>query len=331
MELNLETIPGYISTTPSLQEKFYREVIDGLSCHPKKLSSKYFYDKKGDRLFQRIMAMPEYYLTRCEMDIFSNRTQELANIMTADSDQPFDLIELGAGDALKSTYLLEYLVQQRADFTYMPIDISGNILSILSQKLETELPSLDIFPLEGEYFEMLDKASALSNKRKIVLFLGSNIGNMELEEAYAFCKKLKDKMNKGDILVVGFDLRKNPAQILNAYNDRTGITAAFNLNLLVRINSELGANFDLKQFQHYQHYDPISGACRSYLVSLIDQKVTIADQTIQFQENELTYMEVSQKFSFSEIEQLAEYAGFESIGEISDAKKWFVDAVWQVK
>lgn len=331
MELNLETIPTNISTTPSIQKKFYQDVIDGLSCHPKKLSSKYFYNKNGDRLFQRIMAMPEYYLTRCEMDIFSNKTQELANIMTADRDQPFDLIELGAGDALKSTYLLKYLVQQRVDFTYMPIDISGNILSILSQKLETELPRLDIFPLEGEYFEMLDKANALSNKRKIVLFLGSNIGNMELEEAYAFCKKLKGKMNKGDVLVVGFDLRKNPTLILNAYNDQTGITAAFNLNLLVRINSELGANFDLKQFQHYQHYDPISGACRSYLVSLIDQKVTIADQTIQFQENELTYMEVSQKFSSSEIEQLAGYAGFDSIGEISDAKKWFVDAVWQVK
>lgn len=331
MVLNRVVQISALETKHNAQDKFDWDVVNGLSNYPKKLYSKYFYDKNGDKLFQRIMSMPEYYLTRCELDIFSNKTRELANIITVGSDQPFDLIELGAGDAMKSSFLLNYLVDQGMDFTYMPIDISGNILSVLNQNLRVEMPCLDFLPLEGEYLEMLDKANALSTRKKIVLFLGSNIGNMELEEAYDFCKQLNSKLNKGDVLVVGFDLRKNPATILNAYNDQTGITAAFNLNLLARINRELGADFDLRQFQHYQHYDPISGACRSYLVSLIDQKVTIADQTIYFRENELTYMEVSQKFSCSEIEQLARYAGFDSIGEISDAKNWFVDSVWQVK
>lgn len=331
MELNLAVQTSTILTENPVQDKFYCDVVNGLSHYPKKLSSKYFYDSNGDKLFQRIMSMPEYYLTGCELDIFSNKTRELANIVTAGSDQPFDLIELGAGDAMKSSFLLKYLVDQGMDFTYMPIDISGNILSVLKQNLRMGIPGLDILPLEGEYFEMLDKASTLSTRRKIVLFLGSNIGNMELDEAHEFCNHLNSKLNTGDVLVVGFDLRKNPATILNAYNDHTGITAAFNLNLLTRINNELGADFDLNNFQHYQHYDPISGACRSYLVSLIDQKVSLAGQTFHFRENELTCMEVSQKFSVAEIEQLARYAGFSSIGKISDRKNWFVDAVWQVQ
>lgn len=331
MELNQSVKISAKERRPDGLGKFYLDVVNGLSVNPKKLSSKYFYDSNGDNLFQKIMGMPEYYLTRCELDIFSNKTSELANIATAGLQHPIDLIELGAGDARKSRFLLRYLVEQGMDFTYVPIDISGNILSVLDKNLRTEIPSIDILPMEGEYFEMLDRASSLSARKKIVLFLGSNIGNMELAEAHVFCKRLNTTLNKGDVVVIGFDLRKNPATILGAYNDKSGITAAFNLNLLARINNELGADFDMSQFQHYQHYDPISGACRSYLVSLVDQEVTLADQTIHFSENELTYMEVSQKFSQTEIEQLAKSAGFNSLGILKDGKNWFVDAVWQVK
>lgn len=310
-------------------DSFRTDVLEGLKNSPKRLSSKYFYDKTGDQLFQEIMAMPEYYLTRCELDIFKNKTADLARLIIPENE-PFDLIELGAGDAMKSTFLLKHLIEKGIQFTYMPIDISGNILSILKEKLSRELPDLEIAALEGEYFEMLQKAASLSGRKKVILFLGSNIGNMNPEEAEQFCHSLNRNLTSGDRVLVGFDLKKNPHTILNAYNDGKGVTAAFNLNLLTRINRELDADFDLKQFQHYQTYDPISGACKSYLVSLQKQTVKIENDSILFEENELIDMEISQKFSEERIEELREKSGFKRIGEIKDSKKWFVDTVWQV-
>ncbi|MCY0969224.1 L-histidine N(alpha)-methyltransferase [Chryseobacterium wangxinyae] len=310
-------------------DKFQADVLEGLKNTPKKLSSKYFYDKTGDRLFQEIMAMPEYYLTKCELDIFENKTEKLTDFI-ASGNEAFDLIELGAGDAMKSTYLLQYLVEHGRDFTYMPIDISGNILSVLNEKLSVKIPKLEIVSMEGDYFEMLHKAAAMSSRKKVVLFLGSNIGNMNTDEAENFCIELKKNLHSGDVVLIGFDLKKNPHTILNAYNDQTGITAAFNLNLLTRINRELNANFEIKDFQHFQTYDPVSGACRSYLISLKDQNVKISDEFVEFKENELIDMEVSHKFSETDIIKLAEKSGFKMIGEIKDSKNWYVDSIWQV-
>lgn len=323
-------LDSHAETEKNAADLFRSDVLNGLQSTPKKLSSKYFYDKTGDHLFQQIMAMPAYYLTRCELDIFQNKTDELIELLIP-GNESFDLIELGAGDAMKSTYLLERLTSKGIDFTYMPIDISGNILSILHEKLSNRLPDMKITCLEGDYFEMLQKAAALSNRKKVVLFLGSNIGNMTLEEAEDFCVHLNKSLSSKDRVLVGFDLKKNPHIILNAYNDEEGITAAFNLNLLSRINNELGGNFDLKQFQHYQTYDPVSGACRSFLVSLISQQVTIGNTRISFEENELIDMEISQKFSPEKIRELGEKSGFSITGEIRDSKKWFVDVIWQVQ
>ena len=310
-------------------DHFLNDVLTGLQSNPKHLSSKYFYDKTGDELFQKIMAMPEYYLTRCELDIFKNKTSGLAEAIRFD-DQPFDLIELGAGDAMKSTYLLKYLSEKRADFTYMPIDISGNILSVLENNLKDKLPEINIKTLEGEYFQMLKKAMKLSSRRKVILFLGGNIGNMTSKEAEKFCTSLHQLLNSGDIVLIGFDLKKNPFTVLNAYSDKSGITAEFNLNLLTRINRELGGNFDIEQFEHYESYDPITGACRSFLISLKNQQVKIEEETIDFAENEVIDMEVSQKFSKSDIEYLAEKSGFSITRNISDSKEWFIDSIWKV-
>lgn len=324
-QLNIDT---YINDeVVNTNDQFLKDILDGLHQNPKHLQSKYFYDKKGDALFQEIMAMPEYYLTRCEMDIFQNKTQELANIII-DDQSPFELVELGAGDASKSLHLLQYLKNAKAQFTYMPIDISGNILSVLDKKMHDNIPDLDITLLEGDYFDMLKKTSKLSARRKAVLFLGSNIGNMELHEAGDFCKQLRKNLNKGDIVLVGFDLKKDPKIILNAYNDPKGVTAAFNLNLLERINKELKANFDLSQFEHYQNYDPLNGACRSYLVSLEDQNVNIENESFHFKKDEVIYMEVSQKFSIDDMEKLALSSGFKTINTITDSKEWFADTFW---
>ncbi|MBW8522917.1 L-histidine N(alpha)-methyltransferase [Chryseobacterium chendengshani] len=310
-------------------DSFRSDVLEGLNKNPKKLLSKYFYDKTGDQLFQKIMNMPEYYLTQCELDIFKNKTKELADTILSNKE-PFDLIELGAGDAKKSSFLLKYFVDKGVDFTYMPIDISGNILSVLQDKLADDLPSLDIIALEGDYFDMLNKATSISKRRKIVLFLGGNIGNMDMEESYHFCHELKRKLNQGDLLLIGFDLKKNPHTILNAYNDAEGITSAFNLNLLSRINRELDADFDVSEFQHYQTYNPISGACKSFLVSRVKQNVHIGTFEFSFEENEVIDMEISQKFSRDDIVRLAENSGFHILDEINDDRKWFVDCIWQV-
>lgn len=177
--MNTQFVKDLKKTEDKNTTDFRKGVLDGLRLSPKKLSSKYFYDKAGDHLFQQIMAMPEYYLTNCELDIFRNKTEELAKYIIADNS-PFDLIEMGAGDALKSSYLLQYLSKRNVDFRYMPIDISGHILRVLDEKLSHEIPSLEVVALEGEYFNMLDKATAISERRKVVLFLGSNIGNMDL-------------------------------------------------------------------------------------------------------------------------------------------------------
>lgn len=311
-------------------EIFRMDVLEGLNKTPKKLSSKYFYDKKGDELFQQIMNLPEYYLSRCELDIFKNKTGELADLIVPKNGEPFDLIELGAGDALKSTFLLEYLTDQNLEFTYMPIDISGNILNVLLENLSDKIPKLEIEFLEGEYHEMLQKAMSISSRKKVVLFLGSNIGNMDVQEALDFCKFLYENLASEDIVLIGFDLQKNPHIILDAYNDKTGITAAFNLNLLARINRELGADFNLRNFQHYQTYDPETGACRSFLISLCDQKVHIDNQIIDFNENEFIDMEISQKFTESDIDTLRNSIGFKKVGEVKDSKNWFVDSVWKV-
>jgi len=329
MELSSAIQNKYHVTGKGAEEKFQAEIIAGLTGNPKRLPSKYFYDSFGDKLFQRIMDMPEYYLTRCELDLFRSKTAELAAAISTHGE-PFDLIELGAGDATKSSYLLQYLIDSNADFSYMPIDISKNILTVLNNKLKGAMPLLKITCLQGEYFDMLEEAQRLSKRKKVVLFLGSNIGNMELAEAHEFCKQLNRKLAKGDIVLIGFDLKKNPHTILEAYNDRAGITAAFNLNLLSRINRELGADFDLKQFQHYQTYDPVTGACRSFLISLHDQMVQIEGHTLSFYRDELIHMEISQKFSSSEIKQLAHDTGFKSMHEITDDNHWFLDAVWQV-
>ena len=328
---NIDTTTMQTGISPSSKSKngqFYDDVIAGLNSTPKRLNSKYFYDANGDKLFQDLMNCEEYYPTNCELEIFSEKTADICKAIIGDGDA-FDLIELGAGDATKSSYLLQYLLEQRADFTYLPIDISDNVISYLNITLPVTLPGLKITGLNGEYFEMLEKAASISNKRKVVLFLGSNIGNMDVSEAELFCGNLRNHLAAGDMLLIGFDLKKNPKTILAAYNDKEGITRKFNLNLLERINRELGADFDISQFDHYPIYDPETGSCKSYLVSLDDQQVNISGaETIHFLKDEYIYMEISQKFTAVQTDQMAANTGFKSVHRFFDNKKWFIDVIW---
>ena len=308
--------------------QFYEDVIQGLTASPKYLKSKYFYDKRGDELFQQIMNAPEYYLTNCEEEIFSQQTQSIADTFLGRYNE-FDIVELGAGDATKSSYLLRYLLAAGKPFTYYPIDISKNVIKLLETKLPEHMPQLSIQGLQGEYMEMLQQAKKLSDRQKVVLFLGSNIGNFTTEGAAQFLKSFQAQLISGDQMLIGFDLKKNPKTILAAYNDSAGITKAFNLNLLTRINCELGADFTINNFDHYATYDPITGTCKSYAISLQPQQVSIDDKSFDFAANEPIHMELSQKYTVAETDALAAAAGFKPVHYFFDSKRWFLDAVWE--
>lgn len=315
----------------SSTQKFYSDVIKGLKSSPKSMSSKYFYDQQGDQIFQQIMAMDEYYLTDCEMEILKEQAAEISKTIALNKS-PFDLIELGAGDATKSIHLLKQLIGEGQDFRYMPIDISENVIRNLETKLPQALPDLNITGLNGDYFDMLNRASEISDRRKVVLFMGANIGNMTVTEARAFCTKLKSYLAPDDLLIIGFDLKKNPHQILAAYSDKQGITKSFNINLLHRINRELGGDFETENFDHYASYDPESGACKSYLISLKDQVVRLGDtESVSFLKNEYIYMEISQKYSLQEINQLMSGLEFTQVKNFFDSGKMFVDSIWKMR
>ncbi|MDB5110708.1 MAG: dimethylhistidine N-methyltransferase [Mucilaginibacter sp.] len=326
--MELSTTPTELITSKLKTQQFYKDVIAGLQGTPKRLSSKYFYDANGDKLFQDLMNCEEYYPTKCELEIFSEKTAELGEAMINGGDA-FDLIELGAGDAMKSSHLLKYLLKKKADFTYLPIDISDNIISYLNITLPVILPGLKVTGLNGEYFDMLTKANVSSNRRKVVMFLGSNIGNMPVNEAIDFCRQVREHLSAGDRMLIGIDLKKNPKTILAAYNDKEGITKRFNLNLLDRINRELNADFNLGQFDHYPVYDPETGSCKSYLISLADQVVKInGKENIHFLKDEYIFMEISQKYTLEQTDQMAIASGFKTTNHFFDSKQWFIDAVW---
>lgn len=309
--------------------QFLNETLEGLKAEPKYMHSKYFYDEMGNRIFQQIMNMEAYYLTNAEMEIMQQQADEIATAISGNYIG-FDLIELGAGDATKSIHLLKTLLNKKLEFKYFPIDISKHVIADLSVKLPQELPDLKFEGLNGDYFKMLKRATQISDRKKVVLFMGANIGNMNVSDAQVFCTALKELLSPDDILVIGFDLKKNPKQILNAYDDKEGITSSFNLNLLSRINRELDGDFDIQNFEHYACYDPESGACKSYLISLKNQTVNIGEVAVQFLKDEYINMEISQKYSLKEIEALANASGFRIEEYFLDSQKYFVDAVWKV-
>ncbi|WP_439487280.1 L-histidine N(alpha)-methyltransferase [Algoriphagus sp.] len=309
---------------------FAQDVMLGLNSKPKTLPSKYFYDAKGDKLFQDIMALPEYYLTRKEYEILEGQHKEiLARILA--QQQPFNLVELGAGDGLKTKILLRFLIKNKIQFSYYPVDFSGSVLEELEQGLAEELPELEVIPIQSTYRDSL-KAQIWENGRpNLILFLGANLGNFGVEEAINIVDHLRVGTKKGDQVLLGFDLKKNPQTILDAYHDSQGVTREFNLNLLDRINRELGGDFDRESFVHWPSYDPVSGECRSHLVSKKSQLVTIdaLSQTFEFEAYECIFTEISKKYSFSEISALASSGGFQVIENFTDSEGYFSDVLWE--
>lgn len=307
--------------------KFKQDVIKGLSKSPQKtLPSKYFYDKKGDELFVKIMALPEYYLTRAEMEIFKNKTEELISALYLNKKEKYDIIELGAGDGTKTIHLLKKLISLEFDFEYIPVDISKNALEGLNTYLKNELPDLVVKPNHTDYFKALNDLKQ-DGRTKIILFLGSNIGNLLDEQATDFIYHLGSSLYKGDKIILGVDLKKSKEIVLPAYNDSQKITAEFNLNLLDRINNELGANFDRNNFEHYPDYDEDIGIAKSYIKSLKEQWVKIDEQWFHFIKDELIHTEVSRKYDDEIIKQILSKTDITWEYKIMDSKNLFADYI----
>lgn len=305
--------------------EFKKDVVTGLNSKPKYLLSKYFYDDEGSRIFQEIMRMEEYYLPGCETEILQQQSGKIV------SQLPFDdleVIELGAGDGSKTVFLLEELIKSGKKVTYIPMDISEDILKFNKKTIQEQLPDLEIVPLPGDYFHTLDQIKN-SPRPKLVLFMGSNIGNFKGNKAIEFIQFVNGHLNEGDFFLLGVDLKKHPKTILAAYNDAKGITKRFNLNLLKRINRELSGNLNINTFDHYSTYDPLSGTASSYLISLENQKVNLNGFEFNFHENEAIHMEISQKYSLEDLDQLAAKTGFPRDMHFTDSKGYFSVSLFQ--
>lgn len=311
-----------------IHNPFAKDILKGLSSVPKKVPSKYLYDTNGDKLFTQIMELPEYYLTRAETEILETYKEEFLRICC--DDEPFKLIDLGAGDGSKTEILLKYFLKKDLEFEYIPIDISQNALDLLTSNLSIKYPKLKVKALQGDYSQVLSDMTS-DPTRKMILFLGSNLGNCDFRDAICFLAKINQNMNKDDLLLLGLDLKKNPETIVRAYSDYQGITSKFNLNLLSRMNKELGANFDLDNFQHFTNYDPTSGEVKSYLVSKIPQNVYIEtlDKTFSFDRWEPIHTENSNKFDFSQITGMADQSGFNIVKSFFDSNSYFTDTLWR--
>lgn len=311
-----------------MSDQFKKDVEQGLSEHPKRLSSKYFYDARGDELFVQIMNLPEYYLTRAEFEIFSEKTDELVKALGCKPDQSFELVELGAGDGTKTKELLGYLLQNGFRFEYLPIDISQHALDSLEASLKKEMPELPVKTLQGDYFEVLQSLRE-SQKPKVVLFLGSNLGNMLDDIATRFIHALSDSLNPGDKVLMGLDLIKPAEIVIPAYNDSRGVTSEFNLNLLRRINRELGGNFDLDKFRHRVEYGEEEGIVKSFLESQEDHEVIISDvgKAFYFDNGERIHTEISRKYSDTLLDQFISSTPLEIVTRLTDSKGHFADYV----
>ncbi|VEG90265.1 L-histidine N(alpha)-methyltransferase [Legionella spiritensis] len=308
---------------------FLRDINHGLSMPTKRIPSKYFYDANGSKLFNEITRHPDYYLTNCELDILTRYKQEIAGFLTKET---CNLIELGPGEGIKTSLLLDEFMTRNLRFTYYPVDISRQYLIDLEKKIAKQWPRLDITGLKADYLHGIQWLTRHSSHKNLVLFLGSSIGNYDFAAANQFLRHLWQSLNHGDYLLIGFDLRKDIHVLTRAYNDSDGITRQFNLNLLRRMNTELDANFIIDQFEHYGVYNVHSGAMESYLLSRCEQDVVIGklNRTFHFHLLEPIHVEYSFKYLPTQIAQLAHDNGFQRLQNFTDSKNYFIDSLWQV-
>ncbi len=289
------------------KHEFAEDVRQGLQAQPKRLPCRYLYDERGSRLFEMISRLPEYYLTRAEREILRGHAGQVAAQFAGE----FTLVELGSGNAAKTRLLIEAALRRHGRLRYLPMDISTTALTSSATPLLTNYPALDIIGIAAEYHDGLRALPAAADGPVLFAFLGSSIGNFERDEAPTFLQRISAMLKPTDRLLVGIDLRKDRATLERAYDDAQGITARFNLNLLRRINRELGGTFDLHQFTHRARYDETAGRIEMHLVSRAAQEVAVMDLPAQFTfaAGETIHTENAYKYSPAEMTALLAAAG----------------------
>jgi dimethylhistidine N-methyltransferase len=291
------------------------DVRKGLSAHPKRFLPKYFYDELGSQLFDAICLLPEYYLTRAENEILQHYADEIAAAVEGEKT----LVDMVCGSASKTRLIIEALLRSQDQLLFMPVDISATVLESSSRILLQSYPRLKIEAFAADYFAGLAELGKKPRRRTLALFLGSNISNFDPEEAHRFLRAMRSVLHEGDALLLGADLKKDPAILEAAYNDALGVTSAFNLNVLARINRELGGTFDLHAFRHRAFYNEPAGRIEIYIESLFKQTVRInkLDLEVQFDTGELIHTENSYKYDIAGIANIAEATGF------ARSRTWF--------
>jgi L-histidine Nalpha-methyltransferase len=294
-----------------LRAGFAADVAEGLRARPRRLFPKYFYDQLGSQLFEAICLLPEYYLTRAENEILARYADEMVSAVEGCET----LLEMGSGSASKTRRIIEAVLKRQSELLFIPVDISPAALETSSRLLLQSYPELRIEAYASDYYDGLRAlgAQARERGRTLALFLGSNIGNFDAAEARRFLGALRGVLGTGDGLLLGADLRKEPAVLEAAYDDSLGITAAFNLNLLARINRELDADFNLRAFRHRAVYEEALGRVELYLESTRAQSVRIGKLELEvgFDEGERIHTENSYKYDLEGLSQLASETGFE--------------------
>ena len=302
------------------------EVFNGLTERPRTLSPWLFYDEAGSRLFEEITELPEYYVTRTERQILAEHATEI--ITAAAGGEYLSMIELGAGTATKTGLLLRAAVGLQGSVTYYPIDVSRSALEEARERLEAEMPEVTVDPIVADYTEGMrqNKAdAATSDDRRLVLYIGSSIGNFAPADALEVLRGVRAQLSPGDSLLLGTDMVKDPAMLLAAYDDASGVTAQFNMNVLYRINRELDGTFDPKLFRHVARWNEVHARIEMHLESLTAQRVLIRalDLDLRFKQGETIHTENSYKFTDQRVYALLMRAGFKLRQQWSDANKWF--------
>jgi dimethylhistidine N-methyltransferase len=295
---------------------FAAEVVAGLSATPKQLPPKYFYDSAGSDLFERITALPEYYPTRCELSILREHAGEIAALIPEGAA----LIEFGSGSSMKTRTLLGAARELAA---YVPVDISAEFLDAQANNLRREYPAIAMLPVAADFGASFDLPEAACGLPRAGFFPGSTIGNLDPHEAAAFLRQAGNILGAGGVFIVGVDLIKDEDVLHDAYNDSAGVTAAFNRNLLARINRELGANFDLASFEHHAFFNRELRRIEMHLASLKRQRISVCGASISFRAGETIHTESSYKYTVEMFQCLARGVGWTPLTVWTDSKTYF--------
>lgn len=305
----------------SFKHSFAQDIDKGLKNKPKNIPCLYFYDYQGSLLFEKICKLPEYYLTRIETGLLKTYSKQIIS----DLPSEFMLVELGSGSSTKTQFIIEELVDRNQKVVYCAIDISQKMLKESTQSLLEKYQDLEVVLIAAEYGEGIRQLELHREQPKLILWLGSSIGNFDLDEAVRFLRDIVKRLSTRDFILIGFDLEKDRTVLENAYNDSLNVTSEFNLNLLTRINQELGGEFDLRNFVHQAIYNEGKGRIEMYLVSTCQQSVYVADlnETYHFDKDERIHTENAYKYSLQDIASIADQAGMKIVKQWTDSDRYF--------